>query len=106
MLRDYAKRVYDNSGEDNIFFLAGGLAYVFDIEQERGVLAGKIFDIQITVLSTLLLVAYSGLSAYLAIATSRGVQVLQGIGVRRDVMGAFEYWVGRAVAFAFIVTLF
>ena len=196
MLRDYAKRVYDNSGEDNIFFLAGGLAFnimlavvpfallilsglasllnqsaesssqavaalldrllpgalsgshdlllgligdairprgrigilsavtfvwfstrlfgslrsvladVFDIEQERGVLAGKIFDIQITVLSTLLLVAYSGLSAYLAIATSRGVQVLQGIGVRRDVMGAFEYWVGRAVAFAFIVTLF
>src|SRR5215210_6975007 len=27
MLRDYAKRVYDNSGEDNIFFLAGGLAF-------------------------------------------------------------------------------
>src|ERR687896_2537665 len=26
-LRDYARRVWDNSGEDNIFFLAGGLAF-------------------------------------------------------------------------------
>jgi membrane protein len=82
------------------------LADVFDIEQERGIVAGKLFDIQITVLSTLLLVAYTGLSAYLAIATSRGVQVFQRLGVRRDVMGALEYWVGRAVAFAFIATLF
>ncbi|WP_025411884.1 YihY/virulence factor BrkB family protein [Gemmatirosa kalamazoonensis] len=196
MLRDYAKRVWDNSGEDNIFFLAGGLAFnillavvpfallllsglasllnqsaersaetvaalldrllpgsltgshdlligivtdavrtrgrvgvlsavtfvwfstrlfgslrsvladVFDIEQERGIVAGKLFDIQITILSTMLLVVYSALSAYLAIATSRGVHVLQGIGVRQDVMGAFEYWVGRLVAFAFIATLF
>jgi membrane protein len=196
MLRDYAKRVWDNSGEDNIFFLAGGLAFnillavvpfalllltglasllnqsaessaqavsalldrllpgsltgsndllpgiiadaiatrgrvgivsaitfvwfstrlfgslrsvladVFDIEQERGIVAGKLFDIQITVLSTLLVVVYTGLSAYLAIATSRGVQIFQRLGVRRDVMGAFEYWVGRAVAFAFIATLF
>jgi membrane protein len=196
MLRDYAKRVWDNSGEDNIFFLAGGLAFnillavvpfalllltgvayllnhsaeastqevtalierllpaslggardlllgvvndaiatrgrvgvlsavtfiwfstrlfgslrsvladVFDIEQERGIVAGKIFDIQVTVVSTLLVVAYSALSAYLAIATSRGVQVLQRVGVREDVMGGVEYWAGRGVAFAFIVTLF
>ena len=26
-LRDYAKRVWDNSGEDNVFFLAGGIAF-------------------------------------------------------------------------------
>ena len=25
-IRDYAKRVWDNSGEDNVLFLAGGLA--------------------------------------------------------------------------------
>ena len=25
LLRDYAKRVWDNSGEDNVFFLAGGI---------------------------------------------------------------------------------
>ena len=26
-LRDYAKRVWDNSGEDNVLFLAGGIAF-------------------------------------------------------------------------------
>src|SRR5688500_20354733 len=26
-LRDYAKRVWDNAGEDNIFFLAGGVSF-------------------------------------------------------------------------------
>lgn len=25
--RDFAKRVWDNSGEDNVFFLAGGIAF-------------------------------------------------------------------------------
>jgi membrane protein len=195
-LRDYAKRVWDNAGEDNVFFLAGGIAFnillaavpfalllitglayllnqsaesstqtvselldrllpgnltagrdllhrviaeaistrgrvgllsaigfiwfstrlfgslrsvladVFDIEQERGIVAGKIFDVKITVISTLLVVAYTFLSAYLAIATSRGVAVLQQAGVRADVMGAFEYWLGRAVAFAFIGAMF
>jgi membrane protein len=165
-LRDYARRVWDNAGEDNVFFLAGGIAFnillavvpfalllvtglayflnqtgesaagevsrlldrllpaglttgreviggvlveavrtrgrvgvlsavtfvwfstrlfgslrsvladVFDIEQERGIVAGKLFDIRITVVSTLLVVAYTALSAYLAIASSRGAAVL------------------------------
>ena len=156
-LRDYAKRVWDNAGEDNIFFLAGGIAFnimlvavpfvlllvsglatllnhsadqtfadvtaiidsllpphaettespvhtmlidiirtrgavgvysavgfiwfstrlfgslrsvladVFDIETDRGIIAGKLFDIQITIMSTLLLVAYTALSAYLCL---------------------------------------
>jgi len=26
-LRDYAKRTWDNSGEDNVLFLAGGIAF-------------------------------------------------------------------------------
>src|SRR5258706_2786647 len=26
-LRDYAKRVWDNSGEDNVLFMAGGIAF-------------------------------------------------------------------------------
>ena len=27
VLRDYAKRVWDNAGEDNIFFLTGGISF-------------------------------------------------------------------------------
>ena len=195
-LWDYVKRVWDNAGEDNIFFLAGGIAFnillaavpfflllvwglatflnhapavsvaevqalidrllpphpetaespvhrllqdvvsirssvgvysaigfawfttrlfgslravladVFDIEFERGIIAGKIFDIQITLVATLLVAAYTALTAYLAIATSRGVAVLGELGLRNDVMGAVEYTIGRLLAFSFILLMF
>lgn len=195
-LRDYAKRVWDNSGEDNIFFLAGGIAFntilaavpfflllvaglgylldqsaevsihevsalvdrllppgikpgplaiqtiltdiisargsiglysailfvwfstrlfgslrsvlgeVFDIETGRGIIDGKLFDIKVTVASSVLLVAYTALSAYLAFATSRSVAALGELGVRDDVMGSLEYSIGRALAFLFIVLMF
>ncbi len=194
-LRDYAKRVWDNAGEDNIFFLAGGIAFnillaavpflvllgtglayllnqssdassaevgaiidrllptaqgpdsivrriindvtrsgervglisaisflwfstrlfgslrtvlaeVFDIEADRGIVAGKIFDMKITVIATVLVAAYTTLSAYLAAATTRGVAVLSDIGLRRELMGRLEYSVGRLLAFAFIVLMF
>ena len=195
-LSDYAKRVWDNAGEDNIFFLAGGIAFnimlvavpfvlllvsglatllnhsadqtfadvtaiidsllpphaettespvhtmlidiirtrgavgvysavgfiwfstrlfgslrsvladVFDIETDRGIIAGKLFDIQITIMSTLLLVAYTALSAYLALATTRGVQIIERLGIRADVMGTVEYVLGRFVAFTFVALMF
>ena len=82
------------------------LAYVFDIEQERGIITGKIFDIKVTVISTLLVVAYAGLSAYLVIATTRGVQVLSELGVREETMGTVEYWFGRMLAFFTITLMF
>lgn len=195
-LRDYAKRVWDNAGEDNIFFLAGGIAFnillaavpfalllvsglaailnhsadetvadvtaiidsllpphaetsespvhrllidiisargaiglygaigfvwfstrlfgslrsvladVFDIETERGIIQGKIFDVQITIIATLLLVAYTALSAYLALATTRGVELVARLGIRADVMGGVEYVFGRLIAFTFVATMF
>jgi membrane protein len=194
--RDYAKRVWDNSGEDNIFFLAGGIAFnlllaavpfmlllvaglamilnqptsassaevnafldrlmpphsentaspihqllddivkakgaiqiwsavgfiwfttrlfgslrsvlaeVFDIEQDRGIIDGKIFDIKITVIATLLFVGYTSLNAYLTIATTRGFRVLTDAGLRTEVMGQLEYSFGRLLAFVFITTMF
>jgi membrane protein len=195
-LRDYAKRVWDNAGEDNIFFLAGGISFnillaavpfvlllvsglatllnrsadqtfldvtaiidsllpphaetsespihkllndiirargavgiysavgfvwfstrlfgslrsvladVFDIESDRGIIRGKLFDIQITIMATLLLVAYTALSAYLALATTRGVQLVERLGIRADVMGTVEYVFGRMVAFVFVAAMF
>ena len=195
-VRDYAKRVWDNSGEDNIFFLAGGIAFnlllaavpfflllatglvyllnqspdvtsgevisivdkflpphpasnqspagvlldeiikrkgtlglysaigfiwfstrlfgslrtvlaaIFDIDSDKGIIAGKIFDVKITLMSTLLLIAYIVLSAYLAIATTRGVLVLADLGIRKEVMGALEYDLGQLLAFTFISAMF
>ena len=195
-LRDYAKRVWDNAGEDNVFFMAGGIAFnillaavpfvlllvsglatllnhsadetfadvtaiidsllpphaettaspvhrllidiirtrgavgvysavgfiwfstrlfgslrsvladVFDIEFDRGIIQGKVFDIQITIMATLLLVAYTALSAYLALATTRGVAIVERIGIRADVMGTVEYALGRMIAFVFVALMF
>jgi membrane protein len=195
-LRDYAKRVWDNSGEDNVFFLAGGIAFnillaavpfvllfasglayllnqsadassaeisemvyrllppspagekspigavlvdiiksrqaiglysvigfvwfstrlfgslrsvlaqIFDIDSDRGIIAGKIFDIQITVVSSLLLVAYTALNTYLALATTRGMVLLGQLGLRKDVMGTVEYNIGQFIAFLFIALMF
>lgn len=82
------------------------LGATFDIEHERGIIAGKIFDIQITVISTVLIIAYTVLSAYLAIATTRGVSLLVGLGIREDTMGWVEYWLGRVLGFAVIVLMF
>lgn len=197
-IRDYAKRVWDNSGEDNVLFLAGGIAFnimlaavpfvmlvvwsssylfsafnsslnaaetvlsaidrflplhegsageairtmlvnlfnargkiglygaigfvwfstrlfgslrttlanIFDIESERGIIEGKIFDIKITVIASVLFILSMAVTAYISIATSRGVSELVERGVRNDVMGDVEYWIGRALAFGILVLMF
>lgn len=197
LLRDYAKRVWDNSGEDNVLFLAGGIAFniilaalpfvlllaagltwlfplvypgeinstqtvfdfidrllpahssdsslhkligdlltkrgsitaysavgfvwfstrlfgslrtvlasVFDIETERGIISGKIFDVKITVVSTLLFVASVAVTTYVTLAASRGAHALVTLGLRNDVMGGVEYWFGRLLGFGFLMLMF
>lgn len=194
-LRDYVRRTWDNSGEDDIFFLASGISFnillaivpfmllfatgltyllgespasaigevtdlvnrflpegssgggvaervltdvirargavglysligfiwfstrlfgslrsvmgeIFDIETDRSIVGGKIFDVKVTIVSSLLLVVYTGLSAYLAIASTRGVALLRAVGIRQGIMGHLEYTIGRVVAFLFITALF
>ena len=82
------------------------LCDVFDIEQDRGIIDGKIFDIKLTVMSTLLVVAYTALSAYLAIASSRGVAVLAQLGVHASVAGGLEYTAGRVLGFLIVTLMF
>jgi membrane protein len=82
------------------------LASVFDIETERGIIAGKIFDVKITVLSTLLFVASVTLSTYVQLATRTGATALVTLGLRNEVMGSVEYWIGRTLASLFIGLMF
>lgn len=196
MLRDYAKRVWDNAGEDNVLFLAGGIAFnillaavpfvlllvwfltflldktsanatdvvthyidrllpardeianaqarkvltdilkaqselpiwstvgfvwfstrlfgslrtvlasVFDIENERSIIGGKIFDIKMTIVSTVLITANTLISTYVLIATNSSVQILQQLGIREDVMGQAKAYGGQVVAAAILGTMF
>lgn len=82
------------------------LAEIFDVEVDRGIVDGKLFDVKVTIASSLIFVVYTALSAYLAIASSRGVGILGALGLRQDVMGGLEYTIGRIVAFGFIAGLF
>lgn len=82
------------------------LAEIFDIETERGIVAGKLFDVQITIYSTVLFVGYTFLSVYLAVASSHGLNLLMAMGLRDDVMGWLEYAIGRIVAFGVVVLIF
>lgn len=82
------------------------LGEVFDIEQDRGIISGKLFDIQITLVATLLFVVYTLLSAYLQAGTTRGVLLLTQLGIRTDVMGRVEFLIASATAFVFIVAIF
>ena len=190
--RDFLIRVWDNAGEDNVFFLAGGIAFnillaavpfalllvsgmayllnfsaeasatevaelvarllppgqdtlrdslvaavntrgpvgivgavsfiwfstrlfgslrsvlgeVFDIERGRGIVAGKLFDAQVTVVATILVSIYVTINAYLVFATTRGIAVLERIGIRNDVMGNLEYFLGRLLSFAVAFSIF
>jgi membrane protein len=79
------------------------LADVFDIESERGIIAGKIFDVKITVLSTLLFVASVTVTSYVSLATS---QAAVSLGLRKDLIGSVDYWLGRGLGFLFIALMF
>jgi membrane protein len=195
-LRDYAKRVWDNSGEDNVLFLAGGIAFnillavvpfvmllvwfltfllnkssaetnevvthyidrllpahvespdapthklltdilsghsklpiwssigfvwfstrlfgslrtvlasVFDIDNERSIIAGKIFDIEMTILATVLITANTLISTYVLIATNSSVELLEELGIRKDVMGHAKAYGGHVVAAVLIAAMF
>jgi membrane protein len=86
--------------------LRTALADVFDIEHERSILRGKIFDFQITLISTILFVASTLVTGYIALATTRGLNALQEAGLRRDVMTDLEYTLGRVLSFVFITMMF
>ena len=86
--------------------LRTALADVFDIEQERSIIRGKIFDFQITVVSTILFVASTLVSSYLALVTTRGLISLKEVGMRQEFMSGLEYWFGRTLAFVFITLMF
>jgi membrane protein len=85
--------------------LRTALAEVFDIEHERGMLRGKIFDLQITIVATVLFVASQVVSTYLLLGTTRGLRVMSELGLSGEVVGRFEFWTARTLSFAFIALM-
>jgi membrane protein len=82
------------------------LALVFDLDRDRGIIDGKIFDAKVTVVATLMVVVYTVLNAYLAVATKNGAVILSDIGVQHAAMNRFEYWTARGFEFLFVAGTF
>src|SRR2546430_7783466 len=53
--------------------------------------SGKIFDVKITVIASLLFVLSMTVSAYISVGTMR---LLVAQGLRTDVLNSVEYWIG------------
>ena len=85
--------------------LRSALSQVLDFGTQRSMVAGKLFDLRLTVAATFLLTGYLALTAYVAIATSRGVAFFVRLGLRSEVMSGLEYVLGRSLAFVLVVAL-
>jgi len=82
------------------------LGEVFDIDQGLDFIKGKLFDIKITIVSTVLFVAYAVLSTYMKIATSKALGALTDVGFRKSFRIRLEYWFGNILALLFITGMF
>jgi membrane protein len=85
--------------------LRSALSQVLDFGTQRGVVAGKLHDFRLTLVSTFLVTGYFVLTAYVAIATTRGAEFFVNLGLRSDVMTGVEYLIGRSLAFILVVAL-
>lgn len=85
--------------------LRSALSQVLDFGTQRGVVAGKLHDFRLTLVSTFLVTGYLALTAYVAIATSRSVQLFVSLGLRSDVMSGLEYALSRLLAFILVTAL-
>jgi membrane protein len=82
------------------------LGEVFDVEQGLDFIKGKLFDIKITVVSTVLFVIYAVVSAYFKIVTTKAVSTLRAVGLHSSFRIRLEYWLGNTVALMFITGMF
>ena len=86
--------------------LRSALSEVFDIEEGRGILKGKLLDIVLTLAASALILVYLGVNAYMAVATPAGTALLRRFGIETQIVGGVGQVFGRVLSLGFIVFLF
>gem|GEM_PF-271747 len=81
------------------------LAQVFDGD-DHGIVVGKLYDLLSTGIATVVIVVYIAVSAYLGLATTRGVALLVRLGLRDETMSGLAYVSGRLVGLSLVFGLF
>lgn len=81
------------------------LAIVMD-RSDRGIVAGKLFDVVAAAASTVMVVVWVVISTFLSIGSERGSEILSGFGVQVEALGTVTYLIGRALGFGLLVFTF
>jgi membrane protein len=79
------------------------LREVFDLRQSRGVIRGKLFDMQMVLVASILVILNIGITIVLNLAKARGIEFL---GLSPDHIGIVERLYAQITALAFIFLLF
>jgi membrane protein len=83
------------------------LLHVYEVPEHHGIVWGKLVDVMLTIATTVLIVVWVAVSAYIALARSNGVALLNRWGLHADqVMLPLTYLAGRIFAFGLLVGLF
>ncbi|MBU6366272.1 MAG: YihY/virulence factor BrkB family protein [Gemmatimonadetes bacterium] len=85
--------------------LRTAVSLIFD-RSDRGIVAGKLFDLGATLVATLAVAAWVFLSVLLNLATARGAAWLAGAGVLLPDLGGAGLLAGRALALLLVLALF
>ena len=80
------------------------LKEIFDLPEERGIIEGKLFDLQMVAVAGTLFVANTGITVVLEAAQNFGARWL-GVSDRPEVQAAQRLW-GQMLAFGFIFVMF
>jgi len=79
------------------------LREVFDLRQRRGVVRGKLFDMQMVLVASILVILNIGITIVLNLAKARGIEFL---GLSAGQIGIVERLYAQITALAFIFLLF
>ena len=83
------------------------LLHVYEVPKGHGILWGKLYDAVLTLATTVLIVVWVAVSAYIALARSGGVALLSRWGLHAEqVMLPLTYVIGRVLAFMLLGGLF
>jgi membrane protein len=89
--------------------LFGSLRAVLSIvldRSERGIVAGKLFDVVASFATTGLVVLWAVVSSYVALVGERGSALLSRLGLQVSAIGALGYVAGRALSFLLLAFTF
>lgn len=82
------------------------MSVVFEHGRDRGFLRGMLWDVQLSVWTVLLTVAWIVVSAFVTFSTGRVGRTLTDLGVTSEVLSGVELLIGRLLALAIFVAIF